>query len=68
MTRSLGGQLNLDALATLTGRDRFRPLDRQSMRAAVMELAAHGLKPADIASALSLSNAMTAPHMRTTGV
>jgi DNA-binding NarL/FixJ family response regulator len=56
MTRStIGGTLTPDALAALSGRDRFRPLDRETIRAAVSELAARGLKARDIAQSLSLS-------------
>lgn len=58
MTRSsIGGSLTPDALAMLAGRDRYRPLDRDAMRAAVAELAARGLTARDIAQSLSLSEA-----------
>jgi hypothetical protein len=43
--------------AALTGRDRHRPADHATMRAAVRELAARGLTPRDIASSLGLTEA-----------
>lgn len=54
MTR-IGGTLDLAALDALTGRDRYRPLDREACRVAVRELASRGLTPRDIAAALRLS-------------
>jgi hypothetical protein len=54
---SIAGSLTLDALAALTGRDRFRPLDRDAMRAAAVELRTRGLQPRDIAEALDLAEA-----------
>jgi len=53
--KRIGGTLTLDALAALSGRDRHRPLDRDAMRAAVLELRQRGLLPADIAAALRIS-------------
>jgi DNA-binding NarL/FixJ family response regulator len=53
--RRIGGLLTPDAMSALYGRDRYRPLDRDTMRAAVTELAARGLTARDIAQALSLS-------------
>jgi hypothetical protein len=57
MTHSIGGQLGLEALAALAGRDRHRPQDRQTVRAAAVELRQRGLTPADIGAALRLSEA-----------
>ena len=57
MTRSIGGALTPDPLAALAGRDRYRPLDRDTARAAAVELRARGLMPADISAALKLSEA-----------
>ena len=51
----LGGMLTPDALAAHTGRDRFKPLDRESARVAAVELSQRGLTPHDISQALSLS-------------
>lgn len=53
--RTIGGTLDRGAMDALYGRDRYRPLDRDAMRAAVIELAARGLTPHDISRALSLS-------------
>jgi hypothetical protein len=38
-------------------RDRHRPLDRDAMRVAAVELASRGLTPRDVAAALSLTEA-----------
>ncbi len=43
--------------AALVGRDRHKPTDAQTMRAAVRELAARGLTARDIASSLGLTEA-----------
>jgi hypothetical protein len=59
--RTLGGVLDLAALAALTGRDetaerhRHRPEDAQTMRAAIHELRSRGLGDYDIAAATGLS-------------
>ena len=59
MTRStVGGRLDLSALAALARADRPRqkaPLDRETARAAAVELRARGLTVHDIAAALRLS-------------
>jgi hypothetical protein len=61
MTRSIGGVLDLRALAALAGVDqaaRHReqsPPDRDKARVAARELRSRGLTPADIADALRLS-------------
>jgi DNA-binding CsgD family transcriptional regulator len=52
MSRS---RLTLAALALLSGRDRHRPLDPATLRAAAAELRSRGLTHRDIAAALSLS-------------
>lgn len=53
MTR-IGAALDYAALA---GRDRHRPSDRQTLRAAVVELRQRGLTHRDIGQALELSEA-----------
>lgn len=53
--RTIGGVLDRGAMDALYGRDRHRPTDRETMRAAVHELSGRGLTPSDIGQALSLS-------------
>lgn len=56
MTRhSIGGTLDLEALGALYGRDRHRPADAPTLRAAALEMARGGLTPRDIASSLGLT-------------
>jgi hypothetical protein len=62
MTRSIGGVLDLRALAALAGvdqavrhREHAPPPDRDKARVAARELRSRGLTPADIADALRLS-------------
>lgn len=55
MSRTIGGRLNLDALALLAGRDRHRPHDRQTLRAAAVELRQRGLTYRDVGQALGMS-------------
>lgn len=58
-SRTIGGRLDLSALAALAGADRTcehaPPLDRDTARVAARELRARGLTPRDIASHLQLS-------------
>lgn len=63
MTRRIGGPLNLEALEQLAGVDRpQQPPDRDTCRAAAIELRARGLTALDIAAALGLSEgAIRAP-------
>lgn len=53
--KRIGGALTADALAALSGRDRHRPTDQETLRAAAVELRQRGLLPADIAAALRIS-------------
>lgn len=53
----IGGMLSVEALAILSGRDRHRPQDHATLRAAAVEMARSGLKTRDIASALGLTAA-----------
>ena len=53
--RRIGGFLTSDSVAALYGRDRYRPLDRETSRAAAIELRQRGLTAHDISQALSLS-------------
>jgi hypothetical protein len=55
MSRSLGGQPTLGALALLAGRYRPQPVDRDTARVAAHELAGRGMLPRDIAAALGLT-------------
>ena len=55
---TIGGPLDLSALAALAGADRHRqdaPLDRETARVAAHELRARGLTPLDISQALGIS-------------
>lgn len=45
----------LDALAALSGRDRHRPQDHATLRAAAVEMARSGLTARDIAESLGLT-------------
>jgi hypothetical protein len=51
---TIGGTIDCVAL---TGRDRHKPADAATMRAAVRDLAARGLTPRDIAASLGLTEA-----------
>lgn len=51
---NIGGPLDY---AALTGRDRHRPQDGPTLRAAAVEMARSGLLPRDIASSLGLTEA-----------
>jgi DNA-binding NarL/FixJ family response regulator len=51
----IGGRLDLEALATLAGREKHRPQTREEMRAAVHELASRGYTNHSIAHATGLS-------------
>lgn len=55
MTRSIGGRLDITALAALSGRDQHVPIDRESALRAAQDLARQGLTARDISQALSLS-------------
>ena len=59
MKPSIGGTLGLEALAALAGADRSArqqpPLDRDTCRAAAIELRQRGLTVHDISQALGLS-------------
>ena len=55
MRRSIGGTLDLKALAALSGRDQHRPADTPTLRAAAVEMARSGLTARDIASSLGLT-------------
>jgi len=55
--RSIGGTLTLEALAALAGRDRHRPADHATLRAAAVEMARSGLTARDISQALGLTEA-----------
>jgi hypothetical protein len=55
MTRSIGGRLNLAALAALAGADRHRPQTLEEMRAAVHELHQRGMSDHTIAQATGLA-------------
>jgi hypothetical protein len=63
MTRSIGGVLDLCALALLSGADidrqatQHRPSDREALLAAAVELRQSGLEFRDIGQALGLSEA-----------
>ncbi|MGH8228264.1 MAG: helix-turn-helix domain-containing protein [Steroidobacteraceae bacterium] len=58
MSRSrIGGALDMHALALLADRDRHRPLDAPTLRAAAVELSRRGRTPRDIAASLGLSEA-----------
>lgn len=46
---------SIDLTPKLYGRDRFRPMDRESARAAALELRRRGLTAHDISAALSIS-------------
>lgn len=52
---TLGGVLGLAALDALSGRDRHRPQDAATMRAAVHELRSRGYSDHTIAAATGLS-------------
>jgi len=61
MRRAVGGNLGIKELALLSGSDldarsrQHRPADRQTLRAAAIELHQRGLRPHDIGTALELS-------------
>ena len=57
MRRAVGGQLTLEALALLAGRDRHRPSDPATLRAAAVELRSRGLTDRDIGQALGIAEA-----------
>lgn len=56
-SRRIGGVLNVAAMDALYGRERHRPTDRATIRAAALELRSRGLTPQDIAQALRISEA-----------
>lgn len=57
MRRTVGGRLNLAALALLVGGHgrQYRPQDCEAVRAAAVELRSRGLTARDIGQALGLS-------------
>jgi hypothetical protein len=58
MTRSIGGTMNLEALAALAGKDHRRePPDQANAAAAAADLRRQGLTIADIAQALRIGEA-----------
>lgn len=58
MRRAIGAKLDAGALALLSGRaQRHRPHDRETLRAAAVELRGRGLLPRDIAETLGLAEA-----------
>ncbi|HUN27397.1 MAG TPA: helix-turn-helix domain-containing protein [Steroidobacteraceae bacterium] len=54
MSRTVGGRLDMRALGLLAGAE-HRPRDRETLRAAAVELRARGLTARDIGEALGLS-------------
>lgn len=57
--RRVGGTLDLTTLALLVGGEgrQYRPTDRETLRAAAIELRSRGLTPEDIAAALGIAAA-----------